>query len=80
VAVAVRLALSGALHGQIANVTDDAPVTVFDMARLAGAPIEGSAEPLANPWAGRMDSSLLRGLGFRPSVPTIWEAAAGDIL
>lgn len=80
VAVAVRLALSGALDGQIANVTDDAPVTVFDMARLAGAPIEGSAEPLANPWAGRMDSSLLRGLGFRPSVPTIWEAAAGDIL
>jgi len=80
VAVAVRLALSGALDGHIANVTDDAPVTVFDMARLAGTPIDGSARPLANPWAGRMDCSFLRGLGFRPSVPTIWEAAANEIL
>ena len=80
VAIAVRLALSGALDGRIANVTDDAPVTVLDMARLAGTPIEGSAEPLVNPWAGRMDSSLLRSLGFRPSIPTIWEAAAEEIL
>jgi nucleoside-diphosphate-sugar epimerase len=80
VAVAVQLALGGALDGHIANVTDDCPVTVYDMARLAGAPIEGSAEPLTNPWAGRMDSSFLRGMGFRPSVPTIWEAAAAGIL
>ena len=27
------------------NVTDDAPVTVFEMALLAGEPIEGSASP-----------------------------------
>lgn len=80
VAAAVRLALSGALDGRIANVTDDCPVTVYDMCRLAGSPIEGSAAPLANPWAGRMDSSLLRRLGFRPSVPTIWGAAAEEIL
>jgi nucleoside-diphosphate-sugar epimerase len=80
IAIAVRLALSGALDGRIANVTDDAPVTVFEMARLAGEPIDGSAQPLANPWSGRMDSSLLRGLGFRPSVPTIWAAAANGIL
>jgi UDP-glucose 4-epimerase len=50
------------------------------MAQLAGTPIEGSAEPLANPWAGRMDSSFLRSLGYRPSVPTIREAAAKGIL
>ena len=80
VAIAVRLALSGALDGRIANVTDDAPVTVLDMARLAGTPIDGSAQPLVNPWSGRMDSSLLRGVGFRPSIPTIWEAAAHGIL
>jgi nucleoside-diphosphate-sugar epimerase len=80
VAAAVRLALSGVLDGRVANVTDDCPVTVFEMAQLAGAPIDGSAEPLANPWAGRMDSSLLRSLGFRPSVPTIWDAAAQGIL
>ena len=80
VAVAVRMALSGALDGRIVNLTDDAPVTVLEMSRLAGAPMEGSAEPLVNPWAGRMDSSLLRSLGFRPSVPSIWQAAADGTL
>ena len=80
VAVVVGLALSGALDGRIVNVTDDAPVTVFEMALLAGQPIEGSSAPLLNPWAGRMDSSVLRGLGFRPTVPTIWAAAAAGAL
>jgi UDP-glucose 4-epimerase len=80
VAAAVRLALSGALDGRIANVADDAAVTVFEMAQVAGQPIEGSSEPLTDPWGGRMDSSLLRSLGFRPSVPTIWAAAAGGLL
>lgn len=60
VAVAMRLALSGAMDGQVVNATDDAPVTVFEMAVLAGQPIEGSAEALSNPWSGRMDSTLLR--------------------
>jgi nucleoside-diphosphate-sugar epimerase len=80
VATAVLLALSGRLDGLIANVTDDAPVTVYEMALLGGSSIDGSAEPLTDPWAGRMDSSLLRGMGFRPSIPTIWQAAADGIL
>ena len=76
IAAAVRLALTGVMDGRIVNVTDDAPVTVFEMARLGGQPIEGSAEPLVHPWSGRMDGSLIRKLGFSPSVPTI--QAAGD--
>ena len=80
VAVVMRLALDGALDGQVINATDDAPVSVFEMALLAGEPIEGSASPLVNPWSGRMDSTLLRELGFRPSVPTIQGAAADGIL
>jgi UDP-glucose 4-epimerase len=80
VAVVMRLALGGAMDGRVVNVTDDAPVTVFEMAFLAGEPIDGSAEPLANPWSGRMDSTFLRELGFRPTVPTIWGAAADGIL
>ncbi|GAB2471756.1 NAD-dependent epimerase/dehydratase family protein [Jatrophihabitans fulvus] len=80
VAAAVRLALAGDLDGHIANVTDDSPVTVYEMARLAGTPIEGSAAPLTDPWSGRMDSSFLREKGFRPSVPTVWDAAAKGIL
>jgi nucleoside-diphosphate-sugar epimerase len=80
IAAAVRLALTGAMDGRIVNLTDDAPVTVFEMARLAGQPIEGSAEPLANPWFGRLDGTLIRELGFSPSVPTIHAAARDGIL
>ena len=80
IAVAVRLALTGVMDGRVVNVTDDAPVTVFEMASLAGQPIEGSAEPLANPWSGRMDGTLIRQLGFSPSVPTIQAAARDGIL
>jgi UDP-glucose 4-epimerase len=77
---AVGLALSGAMDGRIVNIADDRPVTVFEMAELAGTPIDGSAEPLANPWSGRMDPSLARELGFRPAVPTIYDAARDGLL
>jgi UDP-glucose 4-epimerase len=81
IAAAVRLALTGVMDGRTVNVTDGAsPVTIFEMARLAGQPIEGSAEPLANPWFGHLDSTLLRELGFSPSVPTIYAAARDGIL
>jgi UDP-glucose 4-epimerase len=77
---AVEIALSGSMDGRIVNITDDAPVTVFEMAELAGSPLQGSAEPLNNPWAGRMDASLAHELGFRPTVPTIHAAARDGIL
>ena len=80
VAAAVRLALTGVMDGRVVNVTDDAPVTVFEMAHLGGEPIEGTAEPLANPWSGRMDGTLIREHGFSPSVPTIQAAARDGIL
>ena len=77
---AVGIALSGSMDGRIVNITDDAPVTVFEMAELAGSPLQGSAEPLTNPWAGRMDAALAHELGFRPTVPTIHAAARDGIL
>lgn len=77
---AVKIALSGAMDGRIVNITDDRPVTVYEMAELAGQPVEGSAEPLANPWSGRMDPSLAHELGFQPTVPTIYAAAREGIL
>jgi nucleoside-diphosphate-sugar epimerase len=80
VAGIVRLALDGVMDGRIVNLTDDAPVTVWEMTELAGDPIAGSNEPLENPWAGRMDGSLARELGFRPEVPSIRIAAAQGIL
>lgn len=81
IAAAVRLALTGVMDGRIVNVTDGgAPVTIFEMARLARQPIEGSNEPLANPWFGHLDSTLLHELGFSASVPTIYAAARDGIL
>jgi len=80
IAVAFRLALTGAMDRRIVNITDEAPVTVLEMTGFGGDPIDGSTEPLENPWAGRMDGTLARELGFTPTVPTIHEAARLDIL
>jgi hypothetical protein len=76
----MRIALTGAMDGRIVNVSDDAPVTVYEMTQLAGNPIAANAEPLDHPWSGRMDGTLLREFGFQPSVPTIHAAARQGIL
>ncbi len=80
VAGAVELALTGAMDGQIVNICDDAPATLYEMAHLVGSPIEPSSEPLTDPWMGRMDGSRLRSLGFQPRVPTLYHAARQGIL
>ena len=76
----MELALTGAMDGRTVNIVDDAPTTLFEMASLAGVAIEPSAEPLTNPWMGRMDGSLSRSLGFRPTVATVHQAAREGIL
>ena len=80
VAGAIELALTGAIDGQIVNICDDAPITLYEMASLVGSPIEPSAEPLTNPWMGRMDGSRLRRLGFQPTVPNVYQAMRQGIL
>ena len=68
------------MDGRIVNITDDAPTTLYEMASLVGSSIEPSAEPLTDPWMGRMDGSLSRRLGFKPTVPTVYQAAQQGIL
>jgi UDP-glucose 4-epimerase len=80
VAGAVKLALTGAMDGKIINIVDDAPTTLYEMASLIGSPIEASAEPLTDPWMGRMDGSRLRSLGFQFEVPTLHQAKREGIL
>lgn len=77
---AVEFALTGAVDGRIVNVVDDAPATLYEIARVAGSAIAPSAEPLADPWMGRADGSLLRSLGFRPEIRTLYQAAEQGIL
>ena len=80
VAGAIQLALTGAMDGQIVNICDEAPATLYEMANIVGSHITPSAEPLTEPWMGRMDGSRLRSLGFQPTVPTLYQAAQQGIL
>jgi len=80
VARAFELALTGSMDGRIVNIADDAPSTLYDMARAVGVTIESSAQPLNNPWWGRADATLSRSLGFRPTVTTLNQAIAEGIL
>ena len=57
VARAFRLALTGAMDGRVVNIVDDAPTTLYEMANLVGVELEPSAEPLSNPWMGRVDAA-----------------------
>jgi nucleoside-diphosphate-sugar epimerase len=75
IAAFVDLALAGALDGHIVNTTDDAPMSIYEICELVGAPIEPSSEPLSNPWWGQMNGALARRLGFQPAVRTIYQAA-----
>lgn len=80
VARAFELALTGVTDGRIVNIADDAPSTLYDMARAIGVTIESSGQPLNNPWWGRADGALSRHLGFRPTVPTLNQAVQDRIL
>lgn len=75
IATAVQLALTGVLDQRIVNLTDDAPTTVYEIARLVGSDYPTSARPLDNPWNGRVDGTLARSLGFVPTVRSVYQAA-----
>lgn len=72
------------INGEIFNVADDAPVSLYELADSLGVaadtfdPAEG---PLTNPFEGIMDISKLRSkTGFRPLVPSYYVARDLDIL
>ena len=80
IATAMQLALTGAMDGRIVNLTDDAPASVYEIARIVAADYPESAEPLTNPWNGHVDGSLARELGFTPTVRSLHQAAADGSL
>lgn len=75
IATSVLLALTGCMDGRTVNIVDEAPTTIFELAAIAGSPVEPSAVPAANPWLGHLDGSLARRLGFNPAVRTVLQAA-----
>lgn len=80
IAAAVMLALGGAMDGRVVNITDEAPGSIYELARLVGEEPAPSAEPLSNPWHLQMDGALARRLGFRPSVRTVHQAVQEKLL
>ena len=72
---AMQLALDGVMDGRVVNLTDDAPASIYEIARIVGADYPESAEPLANPWSGHVDGRLARQLGFKPKVRSVYQAA-----
>lgn len=76
----VKMGLDGTLDGLVVNAVDDAPMTIFELSAMAGAPMEPAAKPLTNPWSGVLDGSRAQSLGFKPEVTTTWQAARDGAL
>ncbi|WP_245274280.1 NAD-dependent epimerase/dehydratase family protein [Rhizobium leguminosarum] len=74
IAQAVTLALEGAFDQHVANLADEAPSSICELAGMAGFRLVSSSKPLANPWYLHVDTSLARSLGFRPSIRTVYQA------
>jgi nucleoside-diphosphate-sugar epimerase len=71
------------LDGEIFNIADDAPITLFELAESVGKAadtFEGVEAPLADPFEGITDVSKLRRTGFRLLVPSYYVARDMDIL
>jgi nucleoside-diphosphate-sugar epimerase len=63
------------VDGQVYNCADDAPVTAWDLHRLADRRMEPGNEPLDDPWFGLVSTEKIRAeLGFRPIYPSVWTA------
>jgi nucleoside-diphosphate-sugar epimerase len=72
------------LNGEIFNVADDAPISLYELVDsfgLAADTFDATEGPLANPFEGIMDVSKLRNkTSFRPLVPSYYVARDLDIL
>lgn len=72
------------LAGEIFNIADDAPITLYEMADSFGKvkeTFEGNEGPLNDPFEGVLNVSKLRNsTGFRPLVPSYYVARDLDML
>ncbi|MDY7083731.1 MAG: hypothetical protein SYR96_01370 [Actinomycetota bacterium] len=79
-ATAFTLALSGAFDHRTVNIADESTPSIHEMSQIVGCSYGDSAAPLSQPWRGQMDVSLARGLGFTPTISTIYKAARNGAL
>jgi nucleoside-diphosphate-sugar epimerase len=71
---AIELALDNKFQNRTVNISDEAPISIFELLSLSGTTLSSSAEPLTNPWHLVVDSTLARSLGFQPVVRTVYQA------
>jgi nucleoside-diphosphate-sugar epimerase len=73
----VRALYADGIDGATFNIADDAPVTAFELMRLAGEPVADDAaeRPLGDPWEGIVATERMRrDLGVRPIYPSVQAA------
>lgn len=71
------------LNGQIFNIVDDAPITLYELAESVGQAkeiFEHAGGPLEDPFEGIISSEKIRRIGFRPLVSSFFVARDLDIL
>lgn len=71
------------INGQIFNIVDDAPITLYELAESLGkakAIFDHAEGPLNDPFEGIINSQKIRKIGFRPLVPSFFVARDLDIL
>jgi nucleoside-diphosphate-sugar epimerase len=80
----ILLLRNDGLNGEIYNIADDAPITLYELADSVGQAahtFETMEASLNDPFEGIMDISKLRRVtGYRPLVPSYYVARHLDIL
>lgn len=80
--IQLLLQLDG-LNGQIYNIADDAPISLYELADSFGKTAEAFAPgqgPLNDPFEGITDIAKIRKIGYRPLVPSYYVARDLDLL
>jgi len=79
----ILLLQQNGLDGEVFNICDDAPITLYELAESVGAAdvFHEDEGPLNDPFEGILDTNKLRKVtGFRPLVPSFYVARDLDIL
>jgi len=80
--IQLLLQLDG-LNGQIYNIADDAPISLYELAdsfAKAAETFDAGQGPLNNPFEGITDIAKIRKIGYRPLVPSYYVARDLDLL
>lgn len=80
--IQLLLQLDG-LNGQIYNIADDAPISLYELADSFGKTAEAfdpGQGPLNDPFEGITDIAKIRKIGYRPLVPSYYVARDLDLL